>query len=84
MSAASDVVIEFDTHPLEGVVMTTSASLMLLAGYALAGFSDAAMASRAEALLRAFEGVPVSAYAGRRHFVFLGGAVNTAWPWKAR
>ena len=73
LSAASDVVIEFDTHPLEGVVMTTSASLMLLAGYALAGFSDAAMASRAEALLRAFEGVPVSAYAGRRHFVFLGG-----------
>ena len=73
LSGASDVVIEFDTDPAEGVVMTASASLMLLAGYALAGFADDAMASRAEVLLRAFEAVPVAKYAGRRHFVFLGG-----------
>ena len=73
LSGASDRVIEFDTHPAEGVVMTASASLMLLAGYALAGFSDAGLAARADALLKAFDAVPVAGYAGRRHFVFLGG-----------
>lgn len=57
--------------------MTSSASLMLLAGYALAGLSvDQAIAKRAEDLMARFAEVPVSAYAGRSHFVFLGGGAN--------
>lgn len=73
LSAASDVAIEFATHPEEGIVMTSSASLMLLAGYALAGLSDPKLADQAEAALKAFDQVPVAPYAGRNHFVFLGG-----------
>jgi glutamine---fructose-6-phosphate transaminase (isomerizing) len=74
LSAASDLALEFDTHPAEGVVMTASASLMLLAGYALAGHAtDAALIHRAEALALAMAQVPVETYAGRSHFVFLGG-----------
>ena len=74
LSGASDVALEFVTHPAEGVVMTASASLMLLAGYALAGhFVDAALTFRAAALADAMGDIPVEAYAGRSHFVFLGG-----------
>ena len=77
LSGASDVALEFATHPAEGVVMTASASLMLLAGYALAGHpADDALAFRAEALASAMEAVPAEAYAGRSHFVFLGGGSN--------
>ncbi|MEO6298853.1 MAG: SIS domain-containing protein [Paracoccaceae bacterium] len=74
LSAASDVALEFATHPEEGVVMTASASLMLLAGYALAGHCvDAELIFRAQALADAVGDIPVEAYAGRSHFVFLGG-----------
>ena len=74
LSAASDLALEFATHPEEGVVMTASASLMLLAGYALAGhFVDQALIYRAKALCDAMGDVPVEAYRGRSHFVFLGG-----------
>lgn len=76
LSAACDRAIEFATHPDEGIVMTASASLMLLAGYALAGLGDPLIATQAEALLAAFDRVPVAAYAGHRHFVFLGGGTR--------
>lgn len=77
LSAASDHAIEFDTHPDEGIVMTASASLMLLAGYALAGLTiDDALADRAEALVAALADIPSATYAQRSHFVFLGGGSN--------
>lgn len=77
LSAASDTAIEFATHPSEGIVMTSSASLMLLAGYALAGLTiDDALATRAEATLQALATIPVDAYSKRTHFVFLGGGAN--------
>ncbi len=72
-----DRCLGFETHPEEGIVMTASASLMLLAGFALAGLPiDSAMADAAEALLNGFARVPVDAYAGRAPFVFLGGGAN--------
>ena len=77
LSAASDQAIEFATHPEEGIVMTASASLMLLAGYALAGLPvGGEVATRAGALLDRFAAVPIDAYAQRRHFVFLGGGAQ--------
>ena len=54
--------------------MTASASLLRLAGYALAGHpADGALVYRAEALADAMGDIPVEAYASRSHFVFLGG-----------
>lgn len=77
LSAASDVKIEFDTHAEEGIVMTCSASLMLLAGYALAGLTiDDTLTARAEKLVAAIDAVAVADYAARTHFVFLGGGAN--------
>jgi glutamine---fructose-6-phosphate transaminase (isomerizing) len=76
LSRASDNAIEFATHPEEGIVMTASASLMLLAGYALAGITAPGIAGQATALLTAFDRVPVAVYAARRHFVFLGGGAQ--------
>jgi glucosamine--fructose-6-phosphate aminotransferase (isomerizing) len=74
LSANADVALEFATHPDEGVVMTASASLMLLAGYALAGHrADDALIYRAQVLADALGDVPMAAYAARSHFVFLGG-----------
>ena len=77
LSKASDTKIEFATHPEEGIVMTCSASLMLMAGLALAGVSfTEADIDRAEAFMKAMDAVDVSVYAPRSHFVFLGGGVN--------
>jgi len=74
LSRACDACLEFDTHPEEGIVMTASASLMLLAGYAMAGETGfATAAARAEALMAAFAALPIAAFAERSHFVFLGG-----------
>ncbi|MBL4812746.1 MAG: SIS domain-containing protein [Rhodobacteraceae bacterium] len=77
LCAVSDVAFEYETHPAEGIVMTASASLMLLAGFALAGLKiDAALSAQAAATLKALDAVPVSDYADRTHFVFLGGGPN--------
>jgi len=77
LSSESDLPIEFDTHPEEGIVMTSSASLMLLAGYALSGMKiDGALIDSAEKLV-ALVGDGVSdAFLKRDHFVFLGGGSN--------
>lgn len=77
LSKASDQAIEFATHPEEGIVMTASASLMLLAGYALGGLAvDSTLTERAASLLAGFDAIPVSAYSKFKHFVFLGGGAN--------
>lgn len=73
LSQNADRVVEFATHPAEGVVMTVSASLMLLAGYALAGqVPTPALARAAEALLAPAAALP-AAFHDRSHVVFLGG-----------
>lgn len=72
LSLNSDSAIEFPTHPAEGVVMTVSASLMLLAGYALAGQPPTrALAQAAEALLHPASTLPPDFHA-KTHVVFLG------------
>jgi glutamine---fructose-6-phosphate transaminase (isomerizing) len=71
----SDTVHYAQTHAAEGIVMTASASLMLLLGFALAGLADPAVEA-AEAALDAFAAIAPARLAGRRHFVFLGGGAN--------
>lgn len=77
LSKASDTPIEFSTHPQEGIVMTCSASLMLMAGLALAGVAfTEAETDEAQAFMTAMDAVDVAVYGPRSHFVFLGGGVN--------
>ena len=72
LSQNSDLAVEFPTHPAEGVVMTVSASLMLLAGYALAGHAPTAvLAKAAEALMSQASAIPAEFHA-KTHVVFLG------------
>ncbi|QFP75705.1 SIS domain-containing protein [Deinococcus sp. AJ005] len=69
----ADTVLYAPTHPEEGIVMTASASLMLLLGLRLAGLEmtgDKITASE-HLLHEAREGF-AAAIAGRSHFVFLG------------
>jgi glutamine---fructose-6-phosphate transaminase (isomerizing) len=62
------------THPLEDIVMTTSASLMLLVGLALAGSKiTAAQVDLAQDLLERSRFKFDSLVVGRTHFVYLGG-----------
>ncbi len=62
------------THPEEGIVMTSSASLMLIVGLRLAGLSvDARQAAAAaEAALAAADAGLARLLEGRSHFVYLG------------
>lgn len=77
LCAPAHEVIEFDTHPAEGIVMTASASLMLLAGLALAGLSvDDALTTRAEVGMRALQSLDLANFHERSHVVFLGAGVN--------
>lgn len=62
------------THPLEGIVMTSSASLMLLLGLQLIGQPvPASIADLAEALLNDVDARVPALIAGRSHFVYLAG-----------
>jgi glucosamine--fructose-6-phosphate aminotransferase (isomerizing) len=62
------------THPAEGIVMTSSASLMLLLGLELLGYEvPASLPDTAEALLKALDKKLPALIAGRSHFVYLGG-----------
>jgi glucosamine--fructose-6-phosphate aminotransferase (isomerizing) len=62
------------THPSEGIVMTTSASLMLLLGLQLLGISVPPSApENARRLLDLVDGRVPARIAGRSHFVYLGG-----------
>jgi len=69
----SDCVLTMRTHPEEGVVMTTSASLMLLLGLRFAGIETEDGAGPAEALLKQLDRQDWSFLAERSHFVYLGG-----------
>ncbi|WP_377505312.1 SIS domain-containing protein [Octadecabacter sp. R77987] len=77
LAAASDTAIVYDTHPAEGIVMTASASLMLLAGYAMAGLTvDDTLAAHAKALLDAMDASDIAPFHTRDHIVFLGGGAH--------
>lgn len=70
---AAERPIFVETHPDEGIVMTCSASLMLLVGLRMAGlnFDDGVVSAAEEALgVMAEKGSEI--IAGRSHFVYLG------------
>ncbi|GAA4484584.1 SIS domain-containing protein [Gluconacetobacter asukensis] len=69
----ADEIVLAETHPEEGIVMTASASLMLLMGLRYAGIAVGPETTKAaEVLLRAADPVLPGLIAGRSHFVFLG------------
>jgi glucosamine--fructose-6-phosphate aminotransferase (isomerizing) len=73
LAAAADRVLFAPTWPEEGIVMTASASLMLLLGLRYAGFAvEAAVMEAAETLLGAADAALPVSLAGRTHFVLLG------------
>lgn len=62
------------THPNEGIVMTTSASLMLLLGLELLGIAvPASIADLAQRVLEAADEQVPAHIVGRSHFIYLGG-----------
>jgi glucosamine--fructose-6-phosphate aminotransferase (isomerizing) len=62
------------THPLEGIVMTSSASLMLLLGLQLLGHAvPASIIDTAQGLMDNLDARLPALIAGRSHFVYLGG-----------
>jgi glucosamine--fructose-6-phosphate aminotransferase (isomerizing) len=69
-----DRLLAAKTHPAEGIVMTSSASLMLLLGIELLGHTvSPSIVETAEGLLHALDSKAPSLIADRSHFVFLGG-----------
>jgi glucosamine--fructose-6-phosphate aminotransferase (isomerizing) len=70
----ADQVVFAETHPEEDIVMTSSASLLLLMGLRFAGLTiPGTIADAAEAVLDNFDTNLGTALEGRDHFVFLGG-----------
>jgi glucosamine--fructose-6-phosphate aminotransferase (isomerizing) len=62
-----------ETHPAEGIVMTSSASLMLLLGIQMLGHKvPVELADAAHRLLKQFDRKLPALIANRSHFVFLG------------
>jgi glucosamine--fructose-6-phosphate aminotransferase (isomerizing) len=75
LTQVASTVVFAETHPEEDIVMTSSASLMLLMGLRFAGVDvDAdAVATAAEGAMQALDAGLQDALQGRTHFVFLGG-----------
>ncbi|MBD1552224.1 SIS domain-containing protein [Pseudomonas typographi] len=74
LARCSDEVLFAPTHALEGIVMSSSASLMLLLGLRLAGVEvSAAIPAQAEQAMHALDGLLSSSVLSRSHFVYLGG-----------
>jgi glucosamine--fructose-6-phosphate aminotransferase (isomerizing) len=70
----ADRVLMAETHPDEGIVMTASASLMLLMGLRFAGIEILdAVADRARQLMRDLDAALSPGLLDRAQFVFLGG-----------
>lgn len=67
---ASDVPVYLPTHGEEGIVMTVSASLMLIAGLRMAGVTLGSVEEAKAALAAADACVPL--IRGRTHYVYLG------------
>ena len=69
-----DRLVAAATHPVEGVVMTVSASLMLLLGIQLLGHTvTPSVVDTARSLLESVDEKLPELIAGRSHFVYLGG-----------
>ncbi len=74
LAANCDRLLAAETHPAEGIVMTSSASLMLLLGIELLGHSvPPSLVDVARGLLDSVDAKLPSLIADRSHFVFLGG-----------
>ena len=75
LARCSDEVLYAPTHALEGIVMSSSASLMLLLGLRLAGVAvDAGIPFTAERTMQMLDRlVSSSNVLSRSHFVYLGG-----------
>jgi glucosamine--fructose-6-phosphate aminotransferase (isomerizing) len=74
LAAHSDRLVVAATDAREGIVMTTSASLMLLLGINLIGHAVSADAvARAQSLLGEVDAKVLALIGGRSHFVYLGG-----------
>jgi glucosamine--fructose-6-phosphate aminotransferase (isomerizing) len=74
LAANSDRLVIAGTDPREGIVMTTSASLMLLLGIQLLGHAVSGEAGElAEAMLGQVDAQVPARLGTRSHFVFLGG-----------
>jgi len=72
-----DRLVVTPTHPAEGIVMTSSASLMLLLGIQLLGYAvEPGVVDTASALLAGLDDRLPELLAGRSHFVMLGGGPN--------
>lgn len=73
--AEADRAIVARTHPEEGIVMTASASLMLLMGLQFAGtrIDPAGLAGFAEGQMQRLAKARLELLLGREHLVFLGG-----------
>lgn len=69
-----DQLISSGTHPDEGIVMTVSASLMVLLGLQMIGQEiPSSTVDHAGRLVGALDAILPEVIAGRSHFVFLGG-----------
>lgn len=76
LARACDRLVYAATHPAEGIVMTSSASLMLLLGLELLGYPvDASVVDAASALLLRTDAELSARIGDRSHFVYLGGGV---------
>lgn len=74
LAKCSDQVVFAPTHPAEGIVMSSSASLMLLLGLRLAGATvDARVAALAEHAMKTLDRQVSTSVLSRSHFVYLGG-----------
>lgn len=77
LAANSDRLVTAETDPREGIVMTTSASLMLLLGARLLGHHiSAETIALADALLHDVDAKVPSRLGNRSHFVYLGGGAQ--------
>ncbi|WP_275791259.1 SIS domain-containing protein [Pararhizobium gei] len=73
ITRAAETVVYIKTHAEEGIVMTSSASLMLIAGLRMAGVKlDPSIITAAKAGLGAMDAGIRDLIRGRSHFVYLG------------
>jgi glucosamine--fructose-6-phosphate aminotransferase (isomerizing) len=74
LAANCDRMVAAETHPAEGIVMTSSSSLMLLLGIALLGHAvPPALIDTAQVVLEDLDARLPALIADRSHFVYLGG-----------
>jgi glucosamine--fructose-6-phosphate aminotransferase (isomerizing) len=74
IAANCDRMLAAETHPAEGIVMTSSSSLMLLLGIGLLGYAvPPALIDTARGILEDLDAKLPALIADRSHFVYLGG-----------